>query len=195
MAQDFFSRPRVGASRIARKLPRKISARENARANQRHRDFREPDDDACITSNSRASRQNRRAKSIPFSHVKPREPLFPRKKSTESFRAIRKQYDMREIIARIMDAGEFEEYPPNRRALLCGYSASEAGLSVLSRIRKNMCKLSARAPTRSALDIGGVDYTESAEKAARFILDCNQKSHPAHLSPRRERFMVGKDAE
>src|SRR3954452_6914733 len=87
-------------------------------------DFREPDDDACITR-IRALADKMGASARPaFSHVAPREPLY----SGDEIYGIfsndpGKQYDMREIIARIVDASEFEEYRAEYgETLLCGYA-------------------------------------------------------------------------
>src|SRR5436853_3796928 len=87
-------------------------------------DFREPDDDACIARIRALVDKMGSPNASPFSHVKSRDPLF----SGEDIYGILssdpgKQYDMREIIARIVDASEFEEYRAEYgETLLCGYA-------------------------------------------------------------------------
>ena len=74
-------------------------------------DFREPDDDACI-ARIRALVDKMGAPRTPaFSHIASRDPLYPGEEIYSIFsNDPGKQYDMRDIIARIVDAGEFEEY-------------------------------------------------------------------------------------
>src|SRR3981189_3683492 len=87
-------------------------------------DFREPDDDACILRIRALVDKIGATGAAPFSHIAPREPLH----SAEEIYGIfsgdpAKQYDMREIIARIVDASEFEEYRAEYgETALCGYA-------------------------------------------------------------------------
>src|SRR3989441_12171046 len=87
-------------------------------------DFREPDDDACIERIRSLVSQLGAPNASPFSHVASREPLH---KGEDLYGIFTndpgKQYDMREIIARVVDAGEFEEYRAEYgETLLCGYA-------------------------------------------------------------------------
>src|SRR3989442_2156856 len=87
-------------------------------------DFREPDDDACL-ARIRALVDKMGSPDPPvFSHTKSRDPLHPGEEIYGIFSSDpAKQYDMREIIARIVDAGEFEEYRAEYgETLLCGYA-------------------------------------------------------------------------
>jgi acetyl-CoA carboxylase carboxyltransferase component len=87
-------------------------------------DFREPDDDACIKRIRALVDKIGAPNPSPFSHTKVREPLFYAEEIYGIFSSDPgKQYDMREIIARIVDAGEFEEYrAESGETMLCGYS-------------------------------------------------------------------------
>ncbi len=160
-------------------------------------DFREPDDDACITR-IRALADKMGASARPaFSHVAPREPLY----SGDEIYGIfsndpGKQYDMREIIARIVDASEFEEYRAEYgETLLCGYARIGGwAVGVVANQKKHVHTL-ARGSDQKRIEFGGVIYTESAEKAARFIMDCNQNKIPLIFLHDVNGFMVGKDAE
>ena len=88
-------------------------------------DFREPDDDACLAPHPLARRQNGRVKSVALQPRRvARAALSRRAKSTASSPTIpAKQYDMHEIIARIVDASEFDEYRAEYgETVLCGYA-------------------------------------------------------------------------
>ena len=160
-------------------------------------DFREPDDDACITRIRALVDKIGAPNPSPFSHTKAREPLFSAEQIYGIFSSDPgKQYDMREIIARIVDAGEFEEYrAESGETLLCGYSRIGGwAVGIVANQKKHVQTL-ARGSDQKRMEFGGVIYTESAEKAARFILDCNQNRIPLIFFHDVNGFMVGKDAE
>ncbi len=102
-----------------------------------------------------------------------------------------KDYDTREIIARIVDGSELVEYRQNfGRTLICGY-ARIGGYSVgIIANQKKHLFTKGKPP-----EFGGVIYSESAEKAARFIMDCNQNTIPLLFIHDVNGFMVGKEAE
>jgi acetyl-CoA carboxylase carboxyltransferase component len=87
-------------------------------------DFREPDDDACIGRIRALVDKMGASAASPFSHTAAREPLHKKEEIYGIFtNDPGKQYDMREIIARVVDAGEFEEYRAEYgETLLCGYA-------------------------------------------------------------------------
>jgi 3-methylcrotonyl-CoA carboxylase beta subunit len=160
-------------------------------------DFREPDDDACITRIRALVDKIGTPNPSPFSHVAPREPLYPGEEIYGIFSSDPgKQYDMREIIARIVDASEFEEYRAEYgETLLCGYARIGGwAVGIVANQKKHVQTL-ARGSDQKRMEFGGVIYTESAEKAARFILDCNQNRIPLVFLHDVNGFMVGKDAE
>lgn len=101
------------------------------------------------------------------------------------------EYDVREIITRIIDDSEFVEYRLDYgKTLVCGY-AHIGGFPVgIVANQKKQIKLKDQPP-----QFGGVIYTESAEKAARFIMDCNQNYIPLLFIHDVNGFMVGRDAE
>jgi 3-methylcrotonyl-CoA carboxylase beta subunit len=107
-----------------------------------------------------------------------------------------KQYDMREIIARIVDASEFEEYRVEYgETVLCGYARIGGwAVGIVANQKKHVQTL-ARGSDQKRIEFGGVIYAESAEKAARFILDCNQNKIPLIFLHDVNGFMVGKEAE
>ena len=160
-------------------------------------DFREPDDDACIDRIRALVDKMGAPNPSPFSHIASREPLYP---ASEIYGAFTndpgKQYDMHEIIARIVDASEFEEYRPEYgETVLCGYARIGGwAVGIVANQKKHVHTL-ARGSDQKRIEFGGVIYTESAEKAARFILDCNQNRIPLIFLHDVNGFMVGKDAE
>jgi 3-methylcrotonyl-CoA carboxylase beta subunit len=160
-------------------------------------DFREPDDDTCLKRiRALVDKMGAPTPSL-FSHAKPRDPLYSADEIYGIFSSDpAKQYDMREIIARIVDAGEFEEYRAEYgETLLCGYARVGGwAVGIVANQKKHVQTL-ARGSDQRRMEFGGVIYTESAEKAARFILDCNQNRIPLVFLHDVNGFMVGKDAE
>jgi len=160
-------------------------------------DFREPDDESCL-ARIRALVDKMGAPDPPvFSHTKSREPLFPAEEIYGIFSSnAAKQYDMRDIIARIVDASEFEEYRAEYgETVLCGYARIGGWAVGMVANQKKHVQTTAPGSDQKRIEFGGVIYTESAEKAARFILDCNQNRIPLIFLHDVNGFMVGKDAE
>src|SRR5690349_22912122 len=160
-------------------------------------DFREPDDAACIERiRTLVSMAGHPAEAV-FSHVAPRDPLYPAEEIYGVFSSDpARQYDMREIIARIVDAGEFEEYRAEYgETVLCGYARIGGWAVGIVANQKRHVQTLARGSDQKRIEFGGVIYTESAEKAARFILDCNQNRIPLVFLHDVNGVMVGKDAE
>ncbi len=160
-------------------------------------DFREPDDESCL-ARIRALVDKMGAPDPPvFSHTKSREPLFPAEEIYGIFSSnAAKQYDMRDIIARIVDASEFEEYRAEYgETVLCGYARIGGWAVGMVANQKKHVQTTAPGSDQKRVEFGGVIYTESAEKAARFILDCNQNRIPLIFLHDVNGFMVGKDAE
>jgi 3-methylcrotonyl-CoA carboxylase beta subunit len=160
-------------------------------------DFREADDKSCI-QRIRALVDKMGSPDAPlFSHVKAQPPLYPASELYGIFSAEpSKQYDMREIIARIVDASLFEEYRAEYGGtLLCGYARIGGWAVGIVANQKKHVQSGTRGSDQKRMEFGGVIYTESAEKAARFIMDCNQNRIPLIFLHDVNGFMVGKDAE
>ncbi len=108
-------------------------------------------------------------------------------------------YDMREVIARIVDRSEFDEYKADfGRTVLCGYARiGGRAVGIVANQKSNQATTVATGPAAGTkrIEVGGVIYTESAQKAARFIMDCNQNLVPLIFLHDVNGFMVGKDAE
>jgi 3-methylcrotonyl-CoA carboxylase beta subunit len=103
----------------------------------------------------------------------------------------RKDYDVRDLLACVVDAGSLDEYKADYgKSLVCGYArlgGRAIGVVANQRIRVETKK--------TGLQMPGVIYADSAEKAARFIMDCNQTRLPIVFFQDVSGFMVGKDAE
>jgi len=108
-------------------------------------------------------------------------------------------YDMREVIARIVDRSEFDEYKADfGRTVLCGYARiGGRAVGIVANQKMHQSQTVAVGPQagEKRTEFGGVIYTESAQKAARFIMDCNQSLVPLIFLHDVNGFMVGKDAE
>jgi acetyl-CoA carboxylase carboxyltransferase component len=160
-------------------------------------DFREPNDDSCIARIRSLVDKMGAPNPSPFSHLAPRQPLYAAEEIYGIFSSDPgKQYDMHEIIARIVDASEFEEYRAEYgETVLCGFARIGGwAVGIVANQKKHVQTL-ARGSDQKRIEFGGVIYTESAEKAARFILDCNQNRIPLVFLHDVNGFMVGKDAE
>ena len=160
-------------------------------------DFREPDDDACLKRIRALVDKMGNAPSPIFSKTASRDPLFPADEIYGIFsNDPAKQYEMREIIARIADGSEFEEYRAEYgETVLCGYARIGGWAAGIVANQKKHVQTQVRGSDQKRVEFGGVIYTEAAEKAARFILDCNQNKIPLIFLHDVNGFMVGKDAE
>jgi 3-methylcrotonyl-CoA carboxylase beta subunit len=108
-------------------------------------------------------------------------------------------YNMREVIGRIVDRSEFDEYKAEfGRTVLCGYAwigGHAVGIVANQKINQNQTVAMGPAAGAPRIEVGGVIYTESAQKAARFIMDCSQSLIPLIFLHDVNGFMVGKEAE
>jgi len=160
-------------------------------------DFREPDDAACLERvRALVSTTGHRAEAR-FDHIAPKPPSYPADEIYGIFSSDpARQYDMREIIARIVDGSSFEEYRAEYgQTVLCGYARVGGwAVGIVANQKMHVPTIDPGTGQRR-VEFGGVIYTESAEKAARFILDCNQNLVPIVFLHDVNGFMVGKEAE
>ena len=159
-------------------------------------DFREPNDEACLARIRTIVEKWGYRRQSPWDRKKPEDPALAAEEIYGIYDSSPgRPYDMKEIVARVVDGSRFDEYKPEYgKTLLCGY-ARIGGFAV--GIVANQ-KLHAQATDHEGhkrLEFGGVIYTESAEKAARFIMDCNQNLIPLIFFHDVNGFMVGRDAE
>jgi 3-methylcrotonyl-CoA carboxylase beta subunit len=159
-------------------------------------DFREPNDEACITRVRSIIEKWGYRRQSPWDRKKPQDPALAAEEIYGIYDSSpARPYDTKEIIARVIDGSRFDEYKAEYgKTLICGY-ARIGGFAV--GIVANQ-KLHAQATDHEGhkrMEFGGVIYTESAEKAARFIMDCNQNLIPLVFFHDVNGFMVGRDAE
>jgi acetyl-CoA carboxylase carboxyltransferase component len=132
-----------------------------------------------------------------FDRVAPKPPSYPAEEIYGIFSSDpARQYDMHEIIARIVDGSSFEEYRAEYgKTVLCGYARIGGwAVGIVANQKMHVSTIDPGTGQRR-VEFGGVIYTESAEKAARFILDCNQNLVPLIFLHDVNGFMVGKEAE
>ncbi|HEX9222913.1 MAG TPA: acyl-CoA carboxylase subunit beta [Candidatus Acidoferrales bacterium] len=192
----------AGPALVQAAIGQKVSAEELGGAKMHSQisgtvDFREPDDDSCIHRIRQLVDKMGHGPAAAFSHKAPVEPAHPGEEIYGIFSADpAKQYDMREIIARIVDGSQWEEYRAEYgETLLCGYARIGGwAVGIVANQKKNV-QTTAPGTGQKRIEFGGVIYTESAEKAARFILDCNQNRVPLVFLHDVNGFMVGKEAE
>jgi 3-methylcrotonyl-CoA carboxylase beta subunit len=174
-------------------------------------DFKEPDDHHCLarmrslvdkfgtrqTATPSADRFSRT--SYDAKHDSPKYAIEDVYGLLNSATGASNVYDMRDVIARVVDRSEFDEYKEEfGRTVLCGYARIGGhAVGIVANQKTNQNQTVAMGPAAGAkrIEVGGVIYTEGAQKAARFIMDCNQNLVPLVFLHDVNGFMVGKDAE
>src|SRR6202166_3944717 len=160
-------------------------------------DFREPNDESCLARIRALVDKMGHPPAARFDYKESENPLFPPEEIYGIFSSDpARQYDMHEVIARIVDGGKFEEYRAEYgKTVLCGYARIGGwAAGIVANNKKHVSTIDAATGERR-IEFGGVIYTESAEKAARFIMDCNQNLVPLVFFHDVNGFMVGRDAE
>jgi acetyl-CoA carboxylase carboxyltransferase component len=101
------------------------------------------------------------------------------------------QYDMMEIIKRLVDESDFEEYKAGYgQTILTGYARIDGwAVGIVANQRKVV------KTAKGEMQFGGVIYSDSADKATRFIANCNQKKIPLVFLQDVTGFMVGSKSE
>jgi 3-methylcrotonyl-CoA carboxylase beta subunit len=159
-------------------------------------DYREPNDEACITRIRSLLDKMGRKPAAPFDRKKAEPPKYSAEEIYGIFEADpARPYDMKEILARIVDGSRFDEYKAEYgQTVLCGYARIGGwAVGIVANQKKHVEQIDHAGHKR--IEFGGVIYTESAEKAARFIMDCNQNLVPLVFLHDVNGFMVGRDAE
>lgn len=155
-------------------------------------DFKEHNDPGCIRRIRELVDKMGKRPVAPFDR---REPVKPLRTSEEIYRLYspnpHEEYEMRQIIACLVDGGELAEYKAEYgQTLLTGYARIGGfAVGIVANQKKHVRKKDRR------FEFGGVIYTESANKAARFIMDCNQNLIPLVFLHDVNGFMVGREAE
>jgi 3-methylcrotonyl-CoA carboxylase beta subunit len=172
-------------------------------------DFKEPNDHLCLARlRSLVSKigEHHTAASKAFNSIEfdatrdaPAYPSYDMYSLLDPAPGASNVYDMREVIARLVDRSAFDEYKADfGRTVLCGYARiGGRAVGIVANQKTNQNQVVAMGPSAGMkrIEVGGVIYTEGAQKAARFIMDCNQNLVPLIFLHDVNGFMVGKDAE
>ncbi|WP_345268676.1 acyl-CoA carboxylase subunit beta [Nibrella viscosa] len=160
-------------------------------------DNKYPDDKSCLDAIKRIMDKTGHREIAGFDRV---SPAAPAKAPEEIYQILPidrvKPYDMREIIERLVDKSEFDEYKDGYgKSLLCGYARMDGWAVGIVANQRKVVKAKGRTGTPSEMQMGGVIYGDAADKAARFIMNCNQKRIPLVFLQDVTGFMVGSRAE
>ncbi|HEV8629876.1 MAG TPA: carboxyl transferase domain-containing protein [Thermoanaerobaculia bacterium] len=160
-------------------------------------DRRHPDDRACLDTLRRQLLQLRRAAAAPFARRQPRPPRYPAEELYGVLPVDRaRPYETRELLARLLDAGELDEYKPTYgQTLVCGTGWIDGWAVGVVANQRSIVHKKLGTKGEKELQIGGVIYSDSADKGARFVELCNQKGVPLLFLQDVAGFMVGTRAE
>ena len=161
-------------------------------------DHRHPDDASCLAKIRSQFEQLAATEKAPFARREPKEPLYPSEELYGLMPVDRsKPYDAHELIARLLDGSEFDEFKATYgRTLVCGTGWIDGwAVGIVANQRSIVPRKTGTGDRDQELQIGGVIYSDSADKAARFIEVCNQKGIPLIFLQDVTGFMVGSRAE
>jgi len=161
-------------------------------------DHRHPDDASCLAKIRSQLAQLASPNRAPFAHQATVEPLHEEEELYGVMPVDRtRPYDAREILARLLDGSELDEYKATYgETLICGTAWIEGwAVGILANQRSIVERRTGTAAGAKELQIGGVIYSEAADKGARFVQLCNQKKIPLLFVQDVTGFMVGSRAE
>ncbi len=145
-------------------------------------DFREPNDEACL------ERLRHLIEALPADPSHIRFDLAPKVKAVPQQAG---DADVRDLLSALLDDAPFDEYKAEfGQTLVCGYGRLGGQAVGVVANQQKRCK-----PAKGPLQFGGVIYVDSADKAARFVMDCNQTRVPILFIQDVNGFMVGRDSE
>ncbi|SFB85786.1 Acetyl-CoA carboxylase, carboxyltransferase component [Parapedobacter composti] len=155
-------------------------------------DYKQPDDKTCLDSIRKIMGMLGKPKDAGFDRVKPAPPKSDAREIYGILPASReKPYDTKEIIRRLVDHSEFEEYKAlYGQSIVCGLGRVDGwAVGIVANQRKVV------KTNKGEMQFGGVIYSDAADKATRFIMNCNQKKIPLVFLQDVTGFMVGSRAE
>ncbi|HEK21872.1 acyl-CoA carboxylase subunit beta [Mucilaginibacter sp.] len=155
-------------------------------------DNKYPDDASCLDAIKKIFDKAGHNDKAGFDRV---EPILPKKKPTEIYSILpldrTKPYDMLDIIERLVDNSEFEQYKElYGKTIICGLGRINGWAVGIVANQRKMVK-----SKQGEMQMGGVIYSDSADKAARFIMNCNQQKIPLVFLQDVSGFMVGSRSE
>ncbi len=155
-------------------------------------DYRTPDEHTCLDTIKKLVDKYGANTVAGFSRAAPQPPKFDPKEIYQIFPAApNKSYDMAEMLKRIVDDSELTEYKAGYgKTILCAYARIEGwAVGIVANARQVV------KTAKGEMQFGGVIYSDSADKATRFIMNCNQKKIPLVFFHDVTGFMVGSRSE
>ena len=155
-------------------------------------DYKHPNDKACLDSIRKIMSMLGAPQNAGFDRILPAKPkLDPQEIYGILPEARDKPYEMRNIINRLVDNSEFEEYKKLfGQSIICGLARIDGWAVGIVANQRNVVK-----SKKGEMQFGGVIYSDSADKASRFIMNCNQKKIPLVFLQDVTGFMVGSRSE
>jgi len=156
-------------------------------------DYNVEDDDECLdTIRELVDKIGETGAKAGFSREKPKEPKFPVEEVYRQFPTDRsKSYDVKNVLSCILDEGKLTEYKTGYgKTIFCGYGRVDGWSVGIVANQRNIVKTK-----KGEMQFGGVIYSDSADKASRFIMNCNQKNIPLLFIQDVSGFMVGSRSE
>ena len=155
-------------------------------------DYKCENDQACLTSIRNIMDKIGHFEKAGFDRKKSLPPKLNEKEIYGIMPAERtKPYEVKDIIHRLVDNSEFEEYKETYgKTLVCGYARIDGWSVGIVANQRTVVK-----SKKGEMQLGGVIYSDSADKAARFIMNCNQKKIPLVFLQDVNGFMVGSRSE
>nr|WP_315424905.1 carboxyl transferase domain-containing protein [uncultured Pedobacter sp.] len=155
-------------------------------------DYKHPNDQACLDSIRNIMSMLGAPQNAGFDRIKPARP----KENEEELYGILpenrdKPYEIMDVINRLVDGSEFEEYKKGYgQSIVCGLGRIDGwAVGIVANQRKVV------KSKKGEMQFGGVIYSDSADKATRFIMNCNQKKIPLVFLQDVTGFMVGSRSE
>ncbi len=160
-------------------------------------EYKMPDDATCLATIRDLVRGLGPAERFGFTREEPVEPAFAADEIARVFPASRQTpYDIREVLARVVDADSWTEVKADYgQTLVCGYARIDGWSVGVVASQRQVVRAAAPKGKPSEMQIGGVIYGDAADKAARFVMQCNQKKVPLVFVQDATGFMVGTRAE
>ena len=155
-------------------------------------DYKHPNDQACLDSIRNIMSMLGAPQVAGFDRIKP---VMPKRNAEDIYGLLpesrEKQFDMLDIIHCLVDGSEFEEYKKlYGQSIICGLGRIDGwAVGIVANQRKVV------KSKKGEMQFGGVIYSDSADKATRFIMNCNQKKIPLVFLQDVTGFMVGSRSE
>jgi len=155
-------------------------------------DYKFPDDEGCLDAIKNIMSMLGAPQVAGFDRIKAQAPKLKEEDIYGILPSLREDpYDMREIINRLVDNSEFEEYKElYGQTIICGLGRVDGWAVGIIANQRQVVKTK-----KGEMQFGGAIYSDSADKATRFIMNCNQKKIPLVFLQDVTGFMVGSRSE